>query len=561
MKQLDAIKDKHYLKSIIAAMPDLIFLLDENGKYIDVLATNKEQLLYKPKNEIIDKTVRDFFDEELSEQFIALIHKTIETQTVQSMEYELKFTAQKEYFEARVMPTQIKENGIYTVIVIVRDITEMHLSRLKIRHLSTHDSLTDLPNRALLFEQINHSILSAKRDGSKGSLFFIDIDGFKDINDNYSHKIGDLLLKEFAHRLSQITRESDIVGRLSGDEFLLLLENVKEMDDILGVVEKIKIQLSEPFFINNERIDITVSIGIACYPTDGEDADQLIHAADQAMYSVKKSGKDGFTFYTKEFSRMSSNYFFIQNALKKAIREDDFTILYQPQFSLDDASLTGLEALLRCNNDDISDIPISRLITIAEESNLIHNISRFVMERCCSQIKEWQDLSIAPLKIAVNLSRKELGDENLLPIIKKNLSACSIDPQILEFEITESTLLQNNQLAKENIEQLREIGCSFSIDDYGTGYSSLSNLREFQLDKIKIDRSFIEDLTDNDNDKIIVSTTISMIKQLGLTVLAEGVENEAQANLLSEYGCDEVQGYYYSYPLNAEKVTKLLQEQ
>ena len=552
------IKHKKHLESIVSAIPDLIFLVDEDGKYIDVFANGKEDLLYKPKEEIIGKHVTDFFSATLSEKFIAVIHKAIETQTLQSIEYTLNFKASPEYFEARVMPTHIEENGKHTVMTIVRDMTEVQISKKQMKHLATYDALTSLPNRTLLFEHLDHAITASLRSGTKGTLLFIDIDGFKDINDNYSHKTGDLLLQDFALRLSQITRESDIAGRLSGDEFLLILENIKEMDDILSTVDKIKLQLSKPFVINEVAIEISVSIGIACFPNDGRNADQLIHAADQAMYNVKKNGKDGFTFYNKEFSIISNKYFFIQNALKKAIKEDDFSILYQPQYSLCDGSLTGIEALLRCNNDDVSDIPVSRLISIAEESNLIHNISRFVLKRCCFQIKMWQSLSLKGLKIAVNLSRKELSDSDIIQVIEENLNICHIDPSILEFEITESTLLQNNQSAKHNIEKLRKLGCSFSIDDYGTGFSSLSNLREFNLDKVKIDRSFIKDIEYNENDKIIVSATINMVKQLGLTVLAEGVENETQEALLKSYGCDEVQGYYYSYPLDAEEMTKLL---
>jgi diguanylate cyclase (GGDEF)-like protein len=463
------------------------------------------------------------------------------------------------------MPTYFKESGNETVMVVVRDITkklqrknELENSKAEMKHLATHDSLTDLPNRTLIFEHLNHAIATAKRTGNNGALLFIDIDCFKDINDNYSHQTGDLLLQDLALRLSQTTRESDIVGRLSGDEFLLILENINDMEDILSTIEKIKAQFTTPFSINGLSIEITVSIGVACFPANGDDADKLIHAADQAMYNVKNNGKDGFTFYTKEFSIISHEYFLIQNALRKAIKEDDFSIVYQPQFSLSDASLTGVEALLRCNRSEVKDIPISRLVSIAEESNIIHNISRFVMQRCCRQISEWQDLALSPLKIAVNLSRKELSDENLVQMITENLSACNINPCILEFEITESTLLQNNHTAKKNINELRKLGCSFSIDDYGTGFSSLSNLREFDLDKIKIDKSFIHDLEHNNNDKIIVAATINMVKELGLTVLAEGVETEGQENLLKEFGCDEVQGYRYSHPLSAEKITELL---
>ena len=551
---------KKYLESIVSAMPDLMFLVDEEGTYIDVFSSGKEELLYKPKEEIIGKHVTDFFNDALSEKFITVINKAISSQILQRIEYELDISSKQEYFEARVMPTHIKENGKQTVMVIVRDMTDIQHNKTKMHYLATHDALTTLPNRTLIFEHLNHAIAAAKRSATRGSLLFIDIDGFKDINDNYSHKTGDTLLKEFAQRLTQITRESDIVGRLSGDEFLLILENTEEMDDILNIIEKLKTALLKPFMINENRIEITVSIGIACYPSDGDNADQLIHAADQAMYNVKKNGKNSYTFYSKEFSILSHEYFFIQNTLRKAIRDNDFSILYQPEFSLKDNSLTSIEALLRCNNEDISDIPISRLIHIAEESNLIHNISRYVLEKCCSQIKQWQDLTPPPFKIAINLSRKELSDKDLVEVIEKNLTACNIDASILEFEITESTLLQNSHFAKQNIDQLRKLGCSFSIDDYGTGFSSLSNLREFNLDKIKIDRSFISDLEESENDRIIVPATIAMIKQLGMTVVAEGVENKTQETILKAFGCDEVQGYYYAYPLEAEEVKKLLLE-
>ncbi len=559
------VNSKKRIESIISAIPDLVFLVDSNGKYLDVLATGKEHLLYRPKDEIIGKHITDFFDDETSEKLLSLVKETIKTQTLQCLEYELFLSSKKELYEARVVPAHFEEFDNDTVIVIVRDIThklerkkEIDISKAEMKYLATHDPLTNLPNRTLIFEHLNHAITTARRIESKGALLFIDIDGFKDINDNYSHNTGDLLLQEFAIRLSQTTRESDVFGRLSGDEFLLILENITSVDDVLNTIEKIKKQLIRPFFINGLSLEITVSIGGAFFPENGDNADKLIHAADQAMYNVKKNGKDGFTFYSKEFSIISNEYFFIQHALKKAIKEDDFTIVYQPQFSLYNDSLTSVEVLLRCNSSELKDIPVSRLISIAEESNIIHNISLFVMEKCCRQIEKWKDLAIAPLKIAVNLSRKELSDENLVKVITGNLSACSIKADMLEFEITESTLLQNNRSAKKNISELRKLGCSFSLDDYGTGFSSLSNLREFNLDKIKIDKSFIADLEHDDNDRIIVSATINMVKELGLTVLAEGVETKGQEKLLKEFECDEVQGYLYSHPLSAEKMTELL---
>jgi len=673
------IKNRKYLKALLSSIPDLIFLVDRNGKYLDVFDEGKEHLLNLSKEEIIGRNIKDIFNTSLAQQFLETLENASSRQKLQYLEYELYRHGEKGCFEARVIPTHLKEFGIDVFMVIIRDITqkkqeenisriietvfeeategiiiedakrnvihinpamlrilnmkkeqligkhtsylaqmlspeiqqdihmametkghwhgeveivrkdqktilgwltidivydntdlpsnivimftdisEIHLSRQKMKYLATHDALTDLPNRTLLFEHLNHAISKAKRHKKKGALIFIDIDGFKSINDNYSHRTGDLLLKEFAHRLSHIMRTSDIVGRLSGDEFLLILENIHSIEDLLGTIRKIKTLFQTPFLINGVDIDITVSMGIALFPSDGENADQLIHAADQAMYSVKSRGKNGFTFYSKEFSIISNEYFRIYHTLKKAILENNFSILYQPQFSLQDGSLKGIEALLRCNEPKLSDIPISRLITIAEENNIIQGISRFVMSRCCKQIGEWQTLLTVPMKIAVNLSRKELSDENLVQVIQENLSLCCINPEILEFEITESTLLQNTHYAKQNITQLRQLGCSFAIDDYGTGYSSLANLREFKLDKIKIDKSFIEDLENNENDRIIVSATISMVKQLGLTVLAEGVENDKQAALLQKFGCDEVQGYLFSHPLQKEEMTELL---
>lgn len=293
------VKTQQYLESIISAIPDLIFFVDDRGKYIDVFPNGKENLLYKPKEEIVGKYVTDFFNSSLSEQFISLIQKAIQTQTLQSLEYDLHFKAEKEYFEARVMPTQIIEDGHQTVMVIVRDISESVLSRKKMQYLATHDALTSLPNRTLLFEHFDRIMLLAKRNANRCSLFFIDIDGFKHINDSYGHKTGDILLKEFASRLSHVIRKSDILGRLSGDEFLLIVEDINGKDNILHIIEKIQTQLSEPFIINKKHIDLTVSIGIASYPDDGESADQLIHAADQAMYNVKKNGKDSYAFYSK----------------------------------------------------------------------------------------------------------------------------------------------------------------------------------------------------------------------------------------------------------------------
>ena len=675
-------KSERRLDAVVSVIPDMIFLMDAEGKYLDLFAEGKEHLLFMPKEEIIGRYIKDLFDRETTSIFLQAIAKAIESGKLNTIEYQLPISGVKEYFEARIMPTGLQESGIDTVVAVVRDVTEqkqqedqfrlseivfeeategimiensdrivirvnpalvrilgipkeeligrhsddfgkvispqskqniiqamesvghwhgeieiqhkeksptlgwltidtvknddgeiknfvfiltdiseIRYSREKLAYLATHDSLTKLPNRSMLFERLEHAIDSMERSGREGALIFIDVDHFKEINDNYGHRTGDYLLQEIALRLQHATRKNDTVGRLSGDEFLVIVEDTPNIDAILHIIHKIRKLFDSTFHIKDIQIDITVSIGIALFPNDGESAGLLIHAADQAMYNVKKKGGNDYEFYSKEFTILSSEYFRIQSAIKRAIKEDRFSILYQPQFSLTDGSLTGIEALLRCDEEEVRNIPIIQLITIAEESGLISAISHFVLQKSCKQVAEWQKIVSNPLRIAVNLSRRELCEPELVDMIRKNIDVCCLEPLMLEFEITESTLIQSTKAARKNIEILREMGCRFSIDDFGTGYSSLSNLKEFNFDKLKIDKSFIDNIASDEDDKIIVSATITMAQKLGLTVLAEGVENDIQAKVLKSFGCDEVQGYLYSKPVTADIISDLLRKE
>ncbi len=451
------------------------------------------------------------------------------------------------------------DGNLNNVVVMVTDISEIRKSREQLEFMATHDILTGLPNRALLFDRIEHTIESMKRTGGMGALLFIDIDRFKNVNDVYGHTVGDRLLIEVARRLKDAVRSSDTVGRFGGDEFLLVIEQIGKVDEVMTVIQKIRELFMIPFSVSGQEITVTMSIGIAMIPDDGEGVEALVGAADRAMYMVKQNGRDGFEFYSKDYSVIYHEYFRIQRFTRQAVREGAFKMLYQPQFSLTDGRLTGAEALLRCTLPELASVPIEKVIAVAEESGAIHEISRFVIGNVCEQISQWRRLSLTPMRIAVNLSRRELGSEDLVETIRGNIGACCIDPMELEFEITESTLMQSTQTARENIKALRNFGCRFSIDDFGTGYSSLSNLKEFDLDKLKIDKSFIEALASDSDDRIIVSATVSMGKKLGLTVLAEGVETVRQVELLQSFGCDEVQGYYYSRPVEKETMTELLQ--
>lgn len=453
------------------------------------------------------------------------------------------------------------EEELKHILIMITDISEIHQSKKKMEYMASYDTLTNLPNRAFLFEQLKQSIASMQHQRSNGMLLFIDIDHFKEFNDNYGHQIGDEVLLTVTKKITSICRKEDILGRLSGDEFLLISEDINDQHAVDKIIQKIQNIFKAPQKIGKLSLHISVSMGVALYPEHGQTPEALINAADQAMYSVKKQGRNNHAFYTKEMSDIANEYYFILTALKDAIYAENFTLAYQPQFLMKDKSLSGIEVLLRCTHSRLSNIPISRLISIAEEAGIIRDLTHLLLGMVCSQLHAWKLLKITLPKVSINLSRKELHEENLILTIHSHLSKYKIDPHDIELEITESALLNENVIVKENITRLQKLGHTFSIDDYGTGFSSLSNIKTFRFDKLKIDKSFIDNLATDKDDQVIVSATIEMAKKLGLKVVAEGVETKAQANLLKSFGCDIVQGFLYAKPLSRESMEKLLMKE
>ena len=675
----NANENRLHLDTIISAVADLMFIVDKEGNFLEIYADNKEHLLPIPKEVLLQTSIPDVFDTQLSEQLMLMIQTALETKSLQSGEFALTLPEGIRYFETKVIPSGLTKGQSEKVIILSRDITKRkqqetdtklietafkeasggmiiqdkeqniihannaigrilgispaqligknseYLSRMmpqeikdtidkammtegywqgeveisppnlnkiyswlsintilddqkepdhilimitdisdtsqannKIDYLASYDSLTDLPNRAFLFEQLKQSIASMQHQNKNGMLLFIDIDHFKDFNDNYGHQIGDEVLLSVSKQIKSICRKEDILGRLSGDEFLLISENVNSQDAVNSIIEKIQNIFKTPQKIGNLSLHISVSMGVALYPEHGQVPETLINAADQAMYSVKKQGRNNHAFYTEEMSLISNEYYFILNTLKEAIYHSNFTLAYQPLFFLKDMSLSGIEVLLRCSHSRLTDIPISRLISIAEETGLMPKITHLLLDKVCNQLYLWQLSNIKLPEVSINLSKKELHEGNLLLTVHSHLSRYNIDPHDIELEITESALLQENVIVKENITRLQKLGHTFSIDDYGTGFSSLSNIKTFNFDKLKIDKSFISNLSTNKNDQVIVSATIDMAKKLGLKVVAEGVETEEQAKLLESFDCDIVQGFFYSKPLKKEEIEKLL---
>lgn len=455
----------------------------------------------------------------------------------------------------------VREEGFSNVVTMVTDISEIKRSRQQLEYIATHDTLTKLPNRVLLYDRLKVSVARVQRSDSLGALIFLDIDNFKDINDNFGHDHGDELLKICANMLTSSLRAKDTVGRLGSDEFLIILDEFYALQDIEEVAKKLLALFDQLIKVNDVEFDLSVSMGIAIYPDNGTEVEVLINEANIAMHSVKQTGRNNYGFYSTELSKQSHEIFRVGRAIKQALRSDGFYLAYQPQISLTTGKLTGAETLLRCNEGYLADTATEYFVGIAEKSSLIIELGKRVFELVCEQIDIWNRQGTPPCQVAVNLSRRQLSDRRLVEMIEVTMERFRVGIDQIEFEITESSLIQSHLLAKGNVQKLRELGFRISIDDFGTGYSSLSNLRNFSLDKLKIDRSFITELEENRHDRAIVQATINMGKSLGLVVLAEGVENEAQVEILRSYGCDEMQGYLYSKPLTSKEFELLFTQE
>jgi diguanylate cyclase (GGDEF)-like protein len=428
----------------------------------------------------------------------------------------------------------------------------------RIKYLATHDGLTGLPNRATFNHLLHSSIESARRLGRSFAVLFIDIDRFKVINDSLGHDAGDALLVETSDRLRRALRGGDVVARLGGDEFVIILEHASESRQIEAAARKILSVVGQPIHLCGLECRATASIGIAVFPNDGEDEQTLTKNADMAMYRAKEEGKNGFRFFVRQSKMQSVERLVFEARLRQALDRDEFSLHYQPKIELAGGRVTGVEALLRWTLPDLGVLPPMQFIALAEETGLIVPIGRWVLQTACAQNAAWRRQGLPPLSMAVNLSPRQFSHENLLQDIDDALAASGMPGELLQLEITESMVMHNVPRAIELLEIIRGRGVRLAIDDFGTGYSSMSLMKRFPVDTIKIDRSFVQDLPDDAEDRAIAQAIISMGKALGLTVIAEGVETADQAAFLREHGCDEMQGYLFSKPVPPERIPDLL---
>jgi diguanylate cyclase (GGDEF)-like protein/PAS domain S-box-containing protein len=460
---------------------------------------------------------------------------------------------------------QLKYNGIDAYVIFDIDITQTIESEIKLQkqseqlhHQAHHDTLTDLPNRTLFKDRLSQAIISAKRNQRAFALLFIDLDQFKKINDSLGHHIGDEVLIEASRRLKANLREEDTLARLGGDEFTIILKDIKNLQDISHISQKIVQAIKEPIEINGHTLYVSTSIGISLYPQDSLSAHDLIKYADTAMYKAKDEGRDNFQFYSPDMTALAFERVVMENSLRMALKEDQFVVYFQPQYNAQTNTIVGMEALVRWQHPALGLVPPGKFIPIAEESGLIVEIDQIVMKKAMQQFSSWYKDGLNPGTLSLNLAMKQLSEKYFIQMLLETMHTLDFLPQWLELEVTEGQVMNNPDASIEKLKIISDLGIELAIDDFGTGYSSLAYLKKLPLNKLKIDRSFIKDLPQDDEDAAITKAIIALGKSLNLTLIAEGVETEEQRDFLVINGCANIQGFFYSPPLATDKITLLL---
>ena len=464
-----------------------------------------------------------------------------------------------------VFPVQLTSTPVHdphgrciAVITGCEDITGRKEYEKKIRHLASYDTLTSLPNRALFIDRLHQALALAQREGRELALLYLDLDNFKDLNETKGHDRGDRFLKEVAARLARCVRESGTLARIGGDEFVILLHSLcGEEEAAINIVRQVQALFAEPFLIDGDEIYSSTSIGIALYPGDGRDGAELLMAADAAMYQAKSEGRSNYQFFCQEINGRITRRVALENSMRQGIGRGEFFLHYQPQWELSTASLTGVEALLRWDSAEFGRVGPDEFIPIAESCGLIHELGELVLRTACRQAKSWSDQNDS-LKVAVNISGKQLRQPDFLNTVERIVRETGVSPSLLELEFTESVIMEKADKNIDTLLALKWMGFSLSIDDFGTGYSSLNYLKHFPIDAIKIDRSFIKEVECNADDAAIAEAIISMAHTLKLKVVAEGVENGRQLLFLQKHNCDEAQGFYLALPMTGADLTDYL---
>jgi len=544
-------------RTIVDTANDAIVALDEQGRitYVnqrapDILGGEADDLLGRPFTAILHEADRLDWERRLAR---------LKRGARMLYDVRLQRVDGQELWALNSCSPQFDERGQFAgAIAMLKDVTERKQAEEALAHQALHDALTSLPNRNLLHDRLDQAILSARREDRSLALFLIDLDRFKEVNDTFGHHYGDLLLKQVGPRLRGALRESDTVARLGGDEFAVLLPACAEMEAAKVTAGKLLGALEEPFVVEGQTLTISGSMGVVLYPDHGEDVQTLMRRADVAMYAAKRDGQ-GYSIYAIEQDQHSAGRLTLSSQLRQSIEANELVMHYQPKISLRTKQLIDVEALVRWQHRERGLIGADHFVPLAEQTGLIKPLSQWVLKNVLEQCRAWQAAGLH-MGVAINVSMRNLHDPELPDQIAELLEGCDFPPNMLRLEITETALMTNPARTMEVVTRLSGLGVHLSIDDFGTGYSSLAYLKRLPVREIKIDKSFVRDMASNENDAVIVRSTIDLGHNLGLEVVAEGVETREALDQLTELGCDLAQGYYMARPMAADRLDKWLRE-
>jgi len=569
-KQLSESERLH--RYMINTSPDIIYILDQDGHFT-FINERIESLLGFSKEEIVGKHYSFLVHNDDTQQAKYVFNeRRIEKRAAKNIELRLKCKddGSTRHFANRTLPIELCAMGMYSgnreenreytgTYGVARDVTERKIAEETINFQAYHDLLTKLPNRALLRDRLSLAINQAKREEESLAVMFLDLDRFKNINDSLGHMVGDELLQQVSIRLKECIRAGDTLARFGGDEFTLMLPKLHNgHEDASKLAGKIIDTLKQPFSIDGHELYVSVSIGIALYPQDGTSIDSLIKHADVAMYHVKGQGKNGYQFYSNEMNVPYIENLSLDTGIHKALDNDEFSLVYQPQINLRTGEIVGVEALLRWQHPEHGTISPAEFIPFAEESGLIVDIGKWVIETACAELSGWRKAGLPDIRMSINISARQLMEDDIVNNVLKLLNDYDIPGQNIELEITENAIMDDMDSIIRKLKELSDHDISIAIDDFGTGYSSLSYLHKLPIQTLKIDRTFLKESRINKGDNTIINTIVAMARGLNLNVIAEGVESQAQLDYLREIECSEAQGFLFGKPLPPDVISQLL---
>jgi diguanylate cyclase (GGDEF)-like protein/PAS domain S-box-containing protein len=556
-------KHSDELSMLIESSSNEIYVVDYRTlKYLYVNQGVLDSLGYTME-EMLNKTIYDINPNITKKDVLSFKKELNSSKKILNRSTHIRKDGSTYTVQAYIHP--IVYDGVQAYVIFDTDITELieieerlKEESKKLAHLAHHDTLTNLPNRTLFRDRLSQTILSSQRHNSQFALLFIDLDQFKKINDSLGHHIGDLILIEASKRLRESIRDEDTLARLGGDEFTIILKDIQNVNDVSHIASKIVENMKKEITVEDRTLFISSSIGISLYPQDTTDDHDLIKFADTAMYKAKEEGRDNFQYYSKDLTKHAFENVIMETSLRIAIKEKQFVVYYQPQIDPVEKSIVGMEALVRWMHPQIGLISPIKFIPLAEENGLILDIDNLVMKDAMREFVRWYKAGLNPGKLALNLAMKQLAKKSYIEDLLQTMKEMNFKPQWLALEVTEGQIMNNPHSSIEKLNAISQLGIELAIDDFGTGYSSLSYLKKLPLDKLKIDQSFVRDITTDEDDASITKAIIALGKNLNMKLIAEGVETEEQRDFLVENGCDYIQGYLYAKPMPANEIEEML---